>query len=371
MRILHLAYEDPLQPGSGGGSIRNREINRRLGERHEIVALVAAYPGAEERVEGRVRWVPIGLHTGTHLDRLSYFALAGPAARRIEHDLLVEDFGAPFSVAFSPPFTGRPVVAHVQWLFATQMWAKYHLPFHLVERAGLRLYDNFIAVSGWLAGKLQVRRPGAMVETIPNGVDPAAFAVKLAAPRHLLFVGRLDVAQKGVDLLLEGMARARQLLGSQPPPLLIIGDGPDQPFLEEQIQRLGLDDLVRLCGRVNGPRKYRLVAEAYAVLMPSRFETFGMVAAETLAAGLPLIAFDVGPLAEVTGGIGACLIQPFDIEAFAQAIAATVRDPEWRSAECEARRRWARRYDWDAIADRQEAHYHRALSQGHAAEVSR
>jgi len=362
MRILHLAYEDPLQPGSGGGSIRNQEINRRLGVRHKIVALVAAYPGAEERVEGRVRWVPIGLRTGTRLDRLSYFALAGLAVRRFEHDLLVEDFGAPFSTAFAPPFTNRPVVAQVQWLFARQMWVKYRLPFHVVERGGLRLYRDFIAVSEWLAEELRRRRPEASVATIPNGVEPAAFDVELAEPRHLLFVGRLDVAQKGADLLLESLARARELLEGRIPPLLIVGDGPDSSQLKRQVQQLGLSDVVRFCGHVKGPQKYSLFGEAYAILMPSRFETFGMVAAETLAAGLPLITYDVGPLAEVTGRIGTRLVQPFDTAAFAEAIVASVRHPRWRSADFQARRKWARRYDWDAITERQEAHYLRLLA---------
>lgn len=364
MRILHLAYEDPLQPGSGGGSIRTREINRRLSERHDIVALVAAYPGAQARQEGRLLWLPVGLRTGTRLDRLSYFALAAFRARSFKYDLLVEDFGAPFSTAFSPLITRKTAVAHVQWLFASQMKDKYGLPFPLVETVGLRFYDDFIAVSNWLADELRRRRPGAMVESIPNGVESAAFEVKMEAPRHLLFVGRLDVAQKGADLLLDSLARARVMLEGDSPPLLIVGDGPDRQLLEQQVEKLDLGDAVRFCGRVDGPEKYRLLAQAYALLMPSRFETFGMVAAETLAIGIPLIAFDIGPLADVTGGVGTRLIPPFDIEAFAAAIVAAVLQPGWRSAECQARRRWARRYDWDVIADLQEAHYLRVLKGG-------
>lgn len=60
MRILHLAYEDPRQPGSDGGSVRTREINRRLAHDHEITAIVTAFPGARERIEHYIRWIPIG-----------------------------------------------------------------------------------------------------------------------------------------------------------------------------------------------------------------------------------------------------------------------------------------------------------------------
>ena len=357
MRILHLGYEDPAQPGSGGGSVRTREINRRLSARHEITVLVAGYPGAQARVEDGVRWEPLWPRSGMKLDRLAYFALLAPAISRHPHDVLVEDFGAPFSTAFSPLYTRRPVVASVQWLFASQMRDKYHLPFDAVEALGLRLYHNFICVSGWLRDSFRERVPNARNWVIPNGVEDAAFATAPAAPRHLLFVGRLDTAQKGCDLLIEIVARARQLLGERMPPVLIAGDGPDRSLVEADVQRRGLNGIVKLCGRVEGAAKYELMANSYAVLMPSRFETFGMVAVESQAAGAPLVAFDVGPLREVAGGAGARLVRPFDVDAFAHEVAEIVDNQANREQLRLSGRQWARRYNWDAVASEQEAVY--------------
>ncbi len=367
MRILHLGYEDHAQPGSGGGSIRTREINRRLAARHEITVVTAGYPGARPRVEDGVRWEPLGPRRGATLNRLAYFALLGPAVARREHDLLVEDLSAPFSTGFAPLYTRRPVVASVQWLFAEQMTAKYRLPFHWVERAGLPLYDHFIAVSGWLAETIRARRPGADVRTIHNGVEPLAFQAEQQQPAHLLFVGRLDNEQKGCDLLLQAVALARGLLGSRLPPVLLAGDGPDRAQLERQVIALGLEDVVRFLGRVEGAGKYRLMAGAHALLMPSRFETFGMVAAEGQAAGAPVITFDVGPLAEVAGGGGARLILPFDIDAFAHAIAELVSDGDARARLVTQGRSWAQRYDWDVIARDQEAMYLEVAERGRVA----
>jgi glycogen(starch) synthase len=195
MRILHLAYEDPLQPGSGGGALRTWEVNRRLAVRHQITAVVAGYPGAQSRLEDGVRWVPIGLHTGKKLDQLSYLALVPRAVRAVRHDLVVEDFGPPWSVAFSPLFTRKPVVAMVNWFFTAQIRHLYRLPVDWVERAGLPLYHDFISMSNWSARAIERRlapRP-ARVAIIPNGVQDAAFAVPLQLPRHFLFVGRLDL----------------------------------------------------------------------------------------------------------------------------------------------------------------------------------
>ncbi len=370
MRILHLAYEDPARPGSGGGSIRTLEVDRRLAVRHEVTAVVAAYPGARERVSEGVRWLPVGPARAGRSSQLAYFGLAGPAARRLAADIVVEDFGAPFSVAMSPLFTSRPVVASVQWLFAREMRAKYGLPFDLVEGLGLRAYGDFIVVSDWLGRDVRRRRPGARIETIPNGVDASAFTVSRGEPRHLLFLGRLDREQKGLDLLLEVAAALITRLGEGMPPLLIAGDGPDGAALEASLAARGLDRTIRLIGRVDGAAKAELLAHAHAVLMPSRFETFGMVAVEAEAAAVPLVAFDVGPLAEVAGA-AARLVEPFDVGAFAAEVAAIVERPARRASLGDAGRSWARRYDWDSIAAAVEAHLEASLEDWRARRASR
>lgn len=320
-------------------------------------------------MEDGVSWIPIGPKTGTKIDRLSYFPLLGPQVARRRHDLVVEDFGAPFSVGLSPLFTRAPVVASVQWLFAQQMRERYHLPFDLVEKHGLRLYDRFIAVSGWLAEVIRQRRPGTTVQTIPNGVEEAAYEVEQEVPEYLLFVGRLD-AQKGVDLLSQIMHRMQRLARDRTPRLVIVGDGPDRGMVENLARRSNLSDLIEFRGRVEGPEKYRLMAGAHAVLMPSRFETFGMVATESLATGTPLVAFDVGPLSEVVGeGTGARLVPPYDIDAFAREALRFVEDRGLREHVRDTGRRWARRYDWEDISLQQEEFYERVLREGRKARV--
>jgi glycosyltransferase involved in cell wall biosynthesis len=357
LRIVHLAYEDPRQPGSGGGSVRTWEINRRLADRHDISVITAGYQDAVERIEDGIRWIPLRPRTGGKIDRLAYFAQVGPALHRWSHDLVVEDFSAPFSTAFSPLFTHAPVVASVQWMFAREMRRKYHLPFDWVERLGLRRYYDFITVSTWLAREVGRRKPKAIIEPIPNGIDEVAFRIEPQRPQHLLFVGRLDAAQKGVDLLLDIYARLCRRFDGSPPPLLIAGDGPDRDALVARAEQLGIADRVEFLGRVEGIEKFRLMAEAHAVLMPSRFETFGIVAAEALAVGVPLVAFDTGPLREVAGGGGASLVQPFELDRFTTVVLNVISEHDGRDRAREKGRAWAQRYRWDEIAMRQERHY--------------
>lgn len=363
MRILHLAYEDPKQPGSGGGSVRTFEIDRRLVARgHEVTAVAAAYPSSRPRIDAGIRWEHLGPRRSGMTPRLAYFAMLGPVLRRHDSDIVVEDFGAPFSVGMTPLYTRRPVVASVQWLFAGQMREKYRLPFDLVEKAGIRSYGDFIVVSDWLAGEVRRRRPDAFVETIPNGVEPLAFTTVARPASHLAFVGRLDIAQKGGDLLIGIASRLMTLLGTAMPTIEVIGDGPDGARMQALVARAGLEHVVRFRGRLEGTGKFDLMAGAHAVLMPSRFETFGMVAVEAQAAGVPVVTFDVGPLAEVAGPGGARLVRPFDLDAFAAETALIVTGAHNREELGRMGRAWAARYDWDRIADRQEQHYLESLS---------
>jgi glycosyltransferase involved in cell wall biosynthesis len=199
------------------------------------------------------------------------------------------------------------------------------------------------------------------VEAIPNGVEKIEYDARATA-RHLLFVGRLDLTEKGGDLLFEIFVRIHRLRGRGAPQLVIVGDGPDRKAMERLAQKSGLSHLVEFRGRVEGVEKYRLMSEAHAVLMPSRYETFGLVGVESLAAGAPLIAFDVGPLREVVGdSAGARLIRPWDLDAFAQEVLRFVDDRELRERVRERGRHWARRYDWDEISLRQEEFYLRTL----------
>src|SRR4051812_33394456 len=64
LRILHLAFDDLHRPNSGGGAIRNHEINKRLAVRHEVTAVTATYPGCRERTEDGVHYIQAGRWLG-------------------------------------------------------------------------------------------------------------------------------------------------------------------------------------------------------------------------------------------------------------------------------------------------------------------
>jgi glycosyltransferase involved in cell wall biosynthesis len=358
MRILHLGFEDPRRPGSGGGSVRTREVNRRLADRHDITVVTAKFPGWRDRTEEGVRYLHAGVEAGYVGSVASYFLALPWLARRLDYDLLVEDFGAPISSALAPLWSKAPCVGMVQWLFAREMARKYHLPVHLVERLGVRTHRRMIALSGDLAARLRAANPGAEVEVIPEGVDRQAFDA-VAERRHAaVYLGRLDIHQKGLDCLLDAFAEAAPSTGAT---LVIAGDGPDRDALIERSRRLGIRHRVEFCGRMEGAAKFALLASARVVCMPSRYEAFGIVAVEALACATPVLAFDIDCLRQVVPADAGRLLPVGDVTAYANALVELLDQPDTCLALGQRGRRFARRFDWDEIADRQEQVYLRAV----------
>ena len=178
----------------------------------------------------------------------------------------------------------------------------------------------------------------------------AAYARYQARPDWAL-AGRFDVFQKGLDTL---VAAARQVLARHPDVRLVLaGRGRDEARLRALVRDAGLGDRASVESDVDPPRRARLFSGALVLAMPSRFEGFGMVAAEAMAAGVPVVATDLDSLPEVVGDAG-ILVPRDDAGALARALSGLLSDPGERSRLGSAARLRARRFTWDAVA---EAHF--------------
>lgn len=361
LRVLHLAFEDPRRPGSGGGAVRTREINARLADRHEIEVVTAGWPGARPRTEDGVSW----RHTPALSGRgssLPYFALApllAASARRHRFDLVVEDFAAPVSTIGLPRATGLPVVGVVQWFFAEEKAHQYHLPFDRVQAWGLAAHSTLVAVSDGLADQLRASAPHADVHVVENGVHGAGGPAPTGTERsggRLLFLGRLEVAQKGVDVLLRALAEP-PLRDRADLSLHLAGDGPDERALRGLAETLGVAHRLRWLGRVSGGEKASVLAGSTVLVVPSRYETFGMVAAEGMAAGIPIVASDVPCLRDVVSGGGGVLVPSSDPVQLAGALADLLDDAPRRTRMASDGIAAVGRYDWDRLARAQEQVY--------------
>ena len=200
-------------------------------------------------------------------------------------------------------------------------------------------------------------------EVIPNGVHlPPASA--LGAPRggdRVVFVGRPDT-RKGLPVLLTAVARMERPVG-----LDLVGVEPED--LQAVLDWLGLSvPGVRAHGRVDDARRLELLLGADVLCAPSlASESFGLVLAEGMAAGLPVVASDIAGYRDVLPPEGGVLVPPGDADALAGALGALLGDAELRARMGAAGRRAAERFSWERVADRVLAVYADVLARERAA----
>ena len=163
-----------------------------------------------------------------------------------------------------------------------------------------------LVANGIPAEKVEVRPP--VIRTGETGAEDVTSGRKI----DLLFVGQL-IRGKGVQLLLAAMARMKT-----PRTLDIVGTGNMEPKLRALAARLGIAGRVRFNGFQSNPQDWMRAAKC--VVVPSFWqEPYGLVAAEAVALGRPVVAFAIGGLPEACGG-KATLVPPGDIDALADAL---------------------------------------------------
>ena len=166
---------------------------------------------------------------------------------------------------------------------------------------------------------------------IPNPYDARMFGSSSHDEDRfsdLIFIGRL-VTEKGIDLLLEAIARLQQR--KLFPRLTIVGPGPERPALEQLAAQLGLRDQVIFAGPKRDAELVGLLRQHKIIVIPSRYdEPFGVVALEGIACGCVVVGSAGGGLPEAIGPCGLTFPNG-DIDALAQDLEKLLGAPEERS----------------------------------------
>jgi len=216
-----------------------------------------------------------------------------------------------------------PIVATFHMYRRALLWYAVFAP---VVRAAARRLDACIAVSP-AAAEYARRGTGREAEIVPNGIDYEALASlePERAGRRILFIGR-DEPRKGLSVLRD----AHRLLPADVE-LSLVGGGHAQASDTELRREL---------------------ARADVLAAPSlRGESFGLVLAEAMAAGVPVVASDIAGYREVLTA-GGVLVPPGDAGALAGALGRLLNDAGERERLSAAGRREASRYAWPRVAER-------------------
>jgi glycogen(starch) synthase len=221
----------------------------------------------------------------------------------------------------------------------------------------------------------EVRRlfePADPPVVVPNGVDaarwrPSARAVAAGRDRYrgagplIVYAGRL-VHEKGVQTLLAGV---RELRAAHPGlRVAIAGTGAHEPVLRAQARRLRIARSIDWLGFVPEGELPALFAAADAVVVPSFYEPFGIVALEAAVAGAPLVVAETGGLRDLAAaGVAAASFPAGDVPELVAAVGKVLVEPAAAArAARRAGRLVAREYSWSAVADRTARVYAAAVS---------
>ena len=243
------------------------------------------------------------------------------------------------------------------------------------ERQVLEIADRIVASTQAEIAQLQwlYKAHDVPAVVIPPGVDLSRFyPIPLdeakefvgvpPCDRMLLYVGRIEPL-KGIDTLIEAIAliEAQGLFEDGGMCLAIIGGDPEvdelkmtaeMARLKELCDQYGLEDMVTFLGKRDQDTLPYYYSAAEAVVMPSQYESFGMVALEAMACGTPVVASEVGGLAYlVQDGKTGYTVPAGDPEALAAKLRDIIIDQDLRYRLGEQAAAFAKGYDWQMIAE--------------------
>jgi glycosyltransferase involved in cell wall biosynthesis len=317
--------DDPARPS--GGNAYDRQVCRLLADLGwpvRVHAVAGSWPRPDARAYAALSGIVQGIPDGALalLDGLVASTAAQvlvPQANRLRLVALVH-MPLGLGTADSARTQEAAVLSAAAFVVTTSTWSK---------RALLDLYSL----------------PGDRVYVAEPGVDAAPLSPGTTTGRALLCVAAV-IPGKGHDLLLDALATMTDLSWD----CSCVGSVDRDPAFVATLRRRIADDELGERVRFTGPRTGADLARSYGsadlLVLPSRAETYGMVVTEALARGLPVVAADVGGVAEALGhGNGGIrpglLVPPDDPAALAAALRAWLGDPElrltWRRAARERR----------------------------------
>ncbi|CAM3658676.1 glycosyltransferase family 4 protein [Kibdelosporangium persicum] len=386
MRVLMLSWEYPPVVVGGLGRHVYALAKHLTAAGHDVVVLcrqqagtdVTTHPTSDDVVDG-VRVIRVAEdppHLVFERDLVAWTLAMGHAMVRAglalfrqwrpdvihAHDWLVthpavalaEETGKPLVATIHATEAGR----HSGWLSQALNQQVHSVEWWLANRA-----DALVTCSAAMRAEVAhlFDLDPADITVIHNGIEPRSWRVPAATVRAthkqynpgggpmLLFFGRLEW-EKGVQDLIAALPRIRR---SHPGTRLVVaGKGRHAPELVQDARKARVLRSVDFVGHLTDSQLVAALAAADVVVLPSRYEPFGIVALEAAAAGAPLVASTAGGLGEVVvHGETGLSFAPGDVEGLAASVRSVLDDPaSARRRTRAAKARLTTDFDWGQIA---------------------
>jgi glycogen(starch) synthase len=371
MHVLIANYEFP--PVGGGASKVSYELAKKLVEKgHDVVVLTSRFgdlPRLEKKdgmVIHRVWSWRKGIHDSGLRGAFTYLLMALPVLRRIlkkeRIDIVHYFFGLPTGLLslYSHGIAGRPYLVSLRGSDVplydrdSRKLMILHRVTRPISHQIWRRASSVFAVSYGLRKLARESFPDVPVGVIHNGVDVINAAVLDGRTQgnsrlRLVCVSRL-IPRKGIADLLQALALIRNVECE----LTVVGEGPIVGELEGLAAELDISETVRFVGYKSAEEMKQYYIETDAFILPTRSDAFANVILEAMAAALPVIATDVGGVAEaVVDGETGIVVEPRRPDQLATAIQVLANDRALAEQYGRAGRERVRRFfTWAINSDR-------------------
>lgn len=389
----------PLAPlggkNTGGMNVYVRELSRELGKRGYAVDIFTHAQNLERPVvvqmARNVRVIHIQAGPVEHIDKNDLPQYVPEFAANMQ--ILAAETGIYYDVIFSHYWLSGMVAEILRSAWGTPIIQMFHtlgkMKNHVAQRVEEQEIDarisgenHLMQVVDRLVAANPIDRhhmidlyhaPAEKIAVIPCGADLTLFhpvpreeareELGIPAERKLVtFVGRIE-ALKGVDTLFRAVAYlvANDATWRERLMVAIVGGTPEDETeeLTPEMQRLrtlreelALTDVISFIGAQPQETLPYFYSAAEVVVMPSHYESFGMVAVEATACGTPVIASNVGGLTyTITDGVNGFLVPPKEPVALAEGMEMILTNAALRDYLGKAGSKRAQRFSWKAITD--------------------
>lgn len=389
----------PLAPlggkNTGGMNVYVRELSRELGRRGYVVDIYTHAQNLERPVvvqlAQNVRVIHIQAGPVEHIDKNDLPQYVPEFAENMKK--LAAETDTYYDVIFSHYWLSGMVAERLRDAWGTPIVQMFHtlgkMKNHVAQRVEEQEIDERISgeshlmqvVDALVAANPIDRQhmldlydaPAEKITVIPCGADLTLFRpfprdeareeLGIPAARKLVtFVGRIE-ALKGVDTLFRAVAHILEQDPTRRTRMMvaIVGGTPEDETeeLTPEMRRLrtlreelNLTDVISFVGAQNQETLPYFYSAAEVVVMPSHYESFGMVAVEASACGTPVIASNVGGLTyTIADGVNGFLVPPKEPVALAERMEAILTNPTLRDALGEGGTERAQRFSWSVVTD--------------------
>lgn len=348
MRIL---LATPLYPPEiGGPATYAKELALRLSGEHEVT--IVAFADSPEEVKG-VKLVTVSKKLPVFLRLPLFFFSLVRHAKNVDVIYVQNAVAAGLPAVFAGAFLHKPVVLKFvgdeAWERATQAGLTTDLlddflskPMPNVKTAVLRAVQTFvlghascIVPPSAFLGSILTKRYGVKEECVRvnyNAFEPASEVEAIRVPRRIVSIGRL-VKWKHVGGIIDALKLVR--LSHTDATLVVVGDGPERTALEAHVREAHVEGAVSFVGRLPHAEAAALLKSAELQVLNSTYEGLPHVALESFAAGVPIVATDIGGTNEaVLHEKSGLLVKVGDIRGLSQSIIRLFGDAALEQSLC-------------------------------------